>query len=156
AYTRRREDPSRRGPGRTSANGAAVLRADSQATAATGGIHYKEMIGARRLAGVSLTVVAALGFLVRAQDAQGDAPAIAAVAKGPNQINLTWPALKTEIYGYLVEIRSAHDPRYANWTELQPIPKAGGYTCDSSIVFRGAQCTISDPQGAHVYNPSNN
>src|ERR1043165_2288960 len=85
-----------------------------------------------------------------------DAPAIAGKAKGPNQINLTWSAAKGDIYGYLVEIRSTGDPRYANWTELQPIPKAGGYTCDSNVVFRGGRCAISDPQGAHVYNPPNN
>ena len=49
----------------------------------------------------------------------------------------------------------AGDSRYASWTELQPIPRAGGYTCDSRIVARGARCDVSDPPGVHVYNPPN-
>ncbi|MCX6628814.1 MAG: tetratricopeptide repeat protein, partial [Candidatus Solibacter sp.] len=74
---------------------------------------------------------------------------------GPDQINLTWPAVADPGYGYLVEIRSAGDTRFTAWTELEPIPRAGGYTCDSSIVVRGASCNISDPTGVHVHNPAN-
>jgi tetratricopeptide (TPR) repeat protein len=80
-------------------------------------------------------------------------PVIAAHVKGPDQINLTWPAVADPGYGYLVEIRSPGDSRFAAWTELEPIPRAGGYTCDSSIVARGARCNISDPTGAQVHNP---
>ena len=82
-------------------------------------------------------------------------PVIAAHVKGPNQINLTWAAVTDPGYGYLVEIQSAGDSRYTAWTELEPIPRAGGYTCDSSIVARGARCNISDPTGQQVYNPPN-
>src|SRR5262249_22131386 len=107
-------------------------------------------------------LAAAIGFWVRAQQTpltQGvasGAPVISAVSKGPDQINLTWLPVRNEIYGYIVEIRSTDDTRYANWTELQPIPKASGYTCDSSIVANAARCTISDPEGVHVYNPAVN
>src|SRR5215475_15460838 len=58
-------------------------------------------------------------------------PSIAATVKGPNQINLTWPPISNPGYGYLVEIQSAKDARYSAWTEIQPIPSAGGYTCDN-------------------------
>src|SRR5689334_6880626 len=84
-----------------------------------------------------------------------DVPTIAAQAKGPNQINLTWQAVADAGYGYLVEIQSTADSRYGSWTELQPIPEAGGYTCDSTIFARGARCEVSDPAGVHVYNPPN-
>uniref|UniRef100_Q02B52 Tetratricopeptide TPR_2 repeat protein n=1 Tax=Solibacter usitatus (strain Ellin6076) TaxID=234267 RepID=Q02B52_SOLUE len=80
-------------------------------------------------------------------------PSIAAQTKGPDQINLTWAAVSEPGYGYLVEIQSAADSRYASWTELQPIPQAAGYTCDSTIFVRGARCEVSDPTGVHVYNP---
>ena len=93
--------------------------------------------------------------LICAQPAGLGAPVIAAHVKGPNQINLTWAAVTDPGYGYLVEIQSAGDSRYAAWTELEPIPRAGGYTCDSSIVARGARCNISDPAGQQVYNPPN-
>ena len=82
-------------------------------------------------------------------------PAIAAHVKGPDQINLTWPAVADPGYGYLVEIQSAGDNRYTAWTELEPIPRASGYVCDSSIVARGARCNISDPNGEQVHNPPN-
>jgi len=90
-----------------------------------------------------------------AQEPGLGAPAIAAHVKGPDQINLTWPAVADPGYGYLVEIRSASDSRFTAWTELEPIPRAGGYTCDSSIVARGARCNLSDPTGEQVHNPSN-
>ena len=80
---------------------------------------------------------------------------IAAHVKGPDQINLTWAAVTDPGYGYLVEIQSPGDSRFTAWTELEPIPRAGGYTCDSSIVARGARCNISDPTGTQVYNPPN-
>ena len=92
---------------------------------------------------------------VCAQPAGLGTPVIAAHVKGPNQINLTWAAVTDPGYGYLVEIQSAGDNRYTAWTELEPIPRAGGYTCDSSIVARGARCNISDPTGQQVYNPPN-
>ncbi|HMC60575.1 MAG TPA: hypothetical protein VKJ01_15400, partial [Candidatus Solibacter sp.] len=44
--------------------------------------------------------------------------AITATAKGPNQINLTWRAVSNPGYGYLVEIHSDADSRYASWQEL--------------------------------------
>src|SRR5882724_9262940 len=78
---------------------------------------------------------------------------IAAQAKGPDQINLTWSAVPDAGYGYMVEVQSASDARYATWTPLQPIPTAGGYTCDSTVVFRNGRCTVSDPAGAQVFNP---
>src|SRR5882757_361395 len=55
---------------------------------------------------------------------------ITATAKGPNQINLTWPPVASPGYGYLVEIQSDGDSRYTSWTELDPMPTAGGFTCD--------------------------
>ena len=87
--------------------------------------------------------------------AQDAAPRLAAHVKGPDQINLTWSAAADAGYGYLVEARSDADSRYAAWTELQPIRDAGGYVCDSTIVFRGGRCIVSDPAGTHVYNPPN-
>jgi hypothetical protein len=90
-----------------------------------------------------------------AQEAGLGVPAISAQAKGPNQINLMWQATGNPGYGYLVEIQSAADNRYASWTELQPVPRAGGYTCDSTRFVRGANCNVSDPEGVHVYNPPN-
>lgn len=47
-----------------------------------------------------------------------DAPVITATAKGPNQINLTWPEVANPGWGYKVEIQSSGDSRYTNWTEL--------------------------------------
>jgi tetratricopeptide (TPR) repeat protein len=90
-----------------------------------------------------------------AQEPGLGAPEIAAHVKGPDQINLTWSAVVDPGYGYLVEIQSAGDSRFTAWTELEPIPRAGGYTCDPSIVARGARCNISDPTGAQVRNPPN-
>jgi hypothetical protein len=91
-----------------------------------------------------------------AQTAIAATPSITAIVKGPNQINLVWPPVQGSHYGYLVEIKSSIDNRYTDWTELQPIPKVGGYTCDSSIEYRGGTCKISDPVGSHVYNSSIN
>jgi hypothetical protein len=89
--------------------------------------------------------------------AQSDAaPSVTAVPKGPNQINLTWPPVANPGEGYLVEIQSDADSRYSSYAELQPIPKAGGYTCNPSVEHNGASCNISDPSGVHVYNPVNN
>ncbi|MGO9261338.1 MAG: hypothetical protein ACLQU1_34290 [Bryobacteraceae bacterium] len=91
-----------------------------------------------------------------AQNAAAETPRLTASAKGPDQINLAWPPVRSAGYGYLVEIRSSEDARYRGWTELQPIPKAEGYTCDSSIRIRDGKCNISDPSGMHVYNPGSN
>jgi hypothetical protein len=93
------------------------------------------------------------GGWLRAQDRPLAAPAVRATVKGPNQINLAWPPVSNAGYGYLVEIQSGGDPRYSAWTELQPVPTAGGYSCDRTIVHNGGSCNISDPSGAHVYNP---
>jgi hypothetical protein len=78
---------------------------------------------------------------------------ITAIAKGPNQINLTWPPVASPGYGYLVEIQSDADSRYASWTELDPMPTAGGFTCDPSVVWVGGTCNMNDAAGTHVYNP---
>jgi hypothetical protein len=83
-------------------------------------------------------------------------PAITATVKGPNQINLTWRAVSNPGYGYLVEIQSPGDSRYASWQELRPIPAAAGYQCDNTVRIRNGTCKISDPAGAHVYNPPSN
>ena len=111
----------------------------------------------RALAEVAVLLGCTFGFStqLRAQDGLGT-PAVTAAAKGPDQINLRWPTVANAGYGYLVEIQSAGDPRYSSWSELQPIPSAGGYSCDRSIVFRGGTCNISDPSGSHVYNPPTN
>lgn len=93
--------------------------------------------------------------LLRGQQPTLATPVLAAHVKGPNQINLSWQAAGDPGYGYLVEIQSPADSRFSNWTELEPIPRAAGYTCDSSIVARGARCGISDPEGAQVHNPTN-
>jgi len=93
---------------------------------------------------------------VTAQSASLDVPTIAAISKGPNQINLLWHAVGNPGYGYLVEIQSDNDSRYSVWTELKPIPPAAGYQCDNSIQIRGGTCSISDPNGTHVYNPPTN
>ena len=81
---------------------------------------------------------------------------ISPAAKGPNQINLTWSAQPGSYYGYVIEAQSAGDSRYTSWTELRPIPDATGYTCDPTVNWHGAGtgCTISDPAGVHVYNPT--
>jgi tetratricopeptide (TPR) repeat protein len=91
---------------------------------------------------------------VCAQEPGLGVPVIAARVKGPNQINLTWAAVADPGYGYLVEIQSSSDRRFSAWSELEPIPRAGGYTCDSSIVMRGGRCNISDPTGIQVHNPA--
>lgn len=90
------------------------------------------------------------------QSGQLGVPAIAAIAKGPNQINLVWAAVSQPGYGYRIEIQSTADTRYSAWQELKPIPAAGGYQCDSTVQIRNASCTISDPTGIHVYNPPTN
>ena len=79
-----------------------------------------------------------------------------AIPKGPNQINLTWTAQPDPGYGYIVEIQSPDDSRYSIFTEMRPIPRAMGYSCDPSInwIGKGTGCTISDPAGAYVYNPA--
>ena len=60
----------------------------------------------------AIAVAAILLVKSSAQVTHTGAPFIAAVAKGPNQINLVWPALSGTHYGYLVEIQSASDARY--------------------------------------------
>jgi hypothetical protein len=92
---------------------------------------------------------------VAAEDGEA-APSLTATAKGPDQINLTWPPVRDSFYGFLVETRSSGDSRYGSWTELTPLPRASGYTCDAGIELRGGRCNISDPSGRHVYNPPNN
>lgn len=82
--------------------------------------------------------------------AQLTAPTIAATAKGPDQINLTWSAASSPGYGYLVEIQSASDSRYSSFTQLQPIPNATGYTASG-----GNACQVSDTSGQYVFNPAN-
>jgi hypothetical protein len=107
--------------------------------------------------GLLLLIWCSSGFPpLHGQAASAKPPTLNAIAKGPNQINLTWPAVSDPGYGYLVEIQSAADSRYSSWTELQPIAKAGGYTCDPTVVWNGGKCTISDPSGTHVYNPPHN
>jgi hypothetical protein len=109
---------------------------------------------------VRLTIVALSLFgcarLVLAQAPPLGVAAITAMAKGPSQVNLTWRAVSNPGYGYLVEIQSAGDSRYSSWQELRPIPVAGGYQCDNTVRIRNASCNISDPAGAHVYNPPSN
>ena len=80
---------------------------------------------------------------------------VTATAKGPNQINLTWAAQPDPGYGYIVEIQSPADSRYASFTEIAPIPAATGYMCDPNANWagRGTGCNISDPSGVHVHNP---
>lgn len=83
---------------------------------------------------------------------------LTATAKGPTQINLTWTAASTPCYGYIVEIQSAGDSRYSSFTEVQPIPTAGGFSCNPAIIIGGNSCTFSDTSTplAHVYNPVSN
>jgi tetratricopeptide (TPR) repeat protein len=104
---------------------------------------------------IVVALVAIACPLLCAQEPGLGAPVIAAQVKGPDQINLTWPAVGDPGYGYLIEIQSPGDNRFAAWTELEPIPRAGGYTCDISIVARGARCNISDPAGTQIHNPTN-
>src|SRR5450432_3699068 len=104
---------------------------------------------------VSVAGCGALCPMLCAQEPGLLAPVIAAQVKGPDQINLTWPAVADPGYGYLVEVQSQGDSRYIAWSELEPIPRAGGYTCDSSVLARGARCSISDPTGTQVHNPPN-
>ncbi len=102
-----------------------------------------------------VTACGALSPRLCAQETALASPAITAHVKGPDQINLTWAALEDPGYGYLVEIRSPGDNRFKDWTELEPIPRAAGYTCDNTIVARGGRCNISDPNGTQVHNPPN-
>jgi len=95
--------------------------------------------------------------LLRAQAGDpNEVPFVTATTKGPNQINLIWPAVSNSGYGYLVEIQSLDDPRYLVWTELRPIPAGTVYTCDNKVLFNGGTCNINDPSGTHVYNPPTN
>jgi hypothetical protein len=103
-----------------------------------------------------LTVLICCAAPLLAQAPPLGVPAITATSKGPNQINLTWRAVANPGYGYVVEIQSAGDSRYSSWHELKPIPVAGGYQCDSSLNVHNGVCKISDPTGAHVYNPLSN
>jgi hypothetical protein len=106
-----------------------------------------------------VTRLALILCLFAASATQGVAltpPVITATAKGPNQINLTWPATTSAGYGYLVEIMSAGDTRYSSWQELRPIPAASGYTCNNTVIIKGAACNISDPAGTQIYNPPTN
>jgi hypothetical protein len=105
---------------------------------------------------VLIVVLYWAGSLLHGQARPEGALSIAAAAKGPNQINLTWLGVLNPVDGYLVEIQSNADTRYSSFTELQPIPRAGGYTCNTSVQHNGASCNISDPAGAHVYNPPTN
>lgn len=61
-----------------------------------------------------------------AQNAAAETPRLTASAKGPDQINLAWPPVRSAGYGYLVEIRSSEDARYRGWTELNPSPRRKG------------------------------
>ena len=108
----------------------------------------------KRISICSLTIWFFFGLA--AQVRHSGAPVITAAVKGPNQINLTWLPMSGTHYGYLIEIRSAADARYTNWTELSPTPPAAGYTCDSSVVINNNTCSISDPTGAHIYTPPTN
>lgn len=92
----------------------------------------------------------------RAEPVPLGVPTVAAMVKGPNQINLMWSRVPNPGYGYLVEIQSSGDSRYSSWIELQPVPRAAGYNCDHTIVWNGGSCSISDPSGIHVYNPRTN
>lgn len=94
--------------------------------------------------------------LLRSQTPLRERFSVTATPKGPNQINLRWSPVSTPIDGYLIEIQSDMDTRYSSFTELQPIPKATGYTCNSTVQRNGGFCNISDPTGAHVYNPQSN
>jgi hypothetical protein len=96
---------------------------------------------------------AMLVLLAAHASAQSSMPQITAHVKGPDQVNLTWAAAADPGYGYLVEVQADADGRYTAWTELQPIPTAAGYICDSTVVHRGGRCIVSDPGGTHVYNP---
>jgi tetratricopeptide (TPR) repeat protein len=125
------------------------------ASGKTGVKRFTERVAAAIGAAAWLIGCGALCPAAGAQESGLGAPEIAAHAKGPDQINLTWPAAADPGYGYLVEIQSAADERYTAWTELEPIRRAGGYTCDSGIVVRDARCNISDPAGAQVHNPPN-
>jgi hypothetical protein len=107
--------------------------------------------GARRLRPQTLMWAVAVMAFSPALTAQ--TLTITATAKGPDQINLTWTPVANPVYGYLVEIQSDGDSRYTSWTELDPMPAAGGFTCDPTVVWSGGTCNISDPTGVHVYNP---
>ena len=115
---------------------------------------------ARAIRSTALVILASwvTGFAPwsRAQTPPLGVPSITAATKGPDQINLAWPAVSNPGYGYLVEIQSDADSRFSSWQELKPVPRASGYTCDSTVTIRGATCSISDPAGAHVYNPASN
>lgn len=110
---------------------------------------------------LTLASISAIYFVsspppLQAQSPSLQAPTIVAVAKGPNQIDLTWLATASAGYGYLVEIQSPSDVRYPVWTELKPVPDAGGYVCSDTVVINGAICATSDPSGQHVYRAPTN
>jgi hypothetical protein len=129
-------------------------------------VYFNDMIGTRNPVIVTVVSFAAISLIVgynngfsfphRTEVAPLGVPSVAAVAKGPNQINLTWSGVPNPGYGYLVEIQSSDDSRYSSWIELQPVPRASGYNCDNTIVWNGGFCNISDPSGIHVYNPRTN
>ena len=114
-----------------------------------------EIVTVLTLAAITLVVSYASCFSPSGSAEAGPVgvPSITATVKGPDQINLTWSAVSNPGYGYLVEIQSAGDSRYSSWRELQPVPTAGGYSCDNTVVRNGGYCNISDPSGIHVYNP---
>ncbi|MEO8595742.1 MAG: tetratricopeptide repeat protein [Candidatus Solibacter sp.] len=91
--------------------------------------------------------------LLRGQAPGLGTPTIAAHVKGPNQINLTWSAVPDPGYGYLIEVQSSADVRFREWTEMEPVRRASGYTCDPNVLMRNSRCGLSDPDGAMVYNP---
>src|SRR6266496_1619575 len=109
-------------------------------------VYFLSVKRLRERAVAALGAIALCPLLCSQQSGLGTS-VITAHVKGPDQINLTWAAVADPGYGYLVEIQSATDTRFTDWTELEPIPRARGYTCDSTIVARGARCNISDPAG---------
>jgi hypothetical protein len=49
--------------------------------------------------------------------------------KGPNQINLKWDRPNAS-HRYIIEVQSAEGKHCRAYTELQPVLRACGYTCD--------------------------
>jgi hypothetical protein len=104
---------------------------------------------------MSSKILAVVLFAVSvAQAAKPSGWSIGAAAKGPNQINLTWGAVQAPGYGYIVEVQSDTDTRYRVFTEVKPVPDGRGYVCNPNIDWLGAGtgCTVSDPNGAYIYN----
>jgi parallel beta-helix repeat protein len=73
---------------------------------------------------ISVFSIIIMTLLVYGNPLALDTPVITAIAKGPNQINLTWSAVTNPGWGYKVEIQSDNDSRYSSWTEL-PITRNG-------------------------------